>query len=117
MRTQVENLVVNQPLSKGALDFRFPEHTLVVYSPPERPDHQRVVLWGADNRPAKEIEGPTDIPGYKEAKDEFKAGQNPGKANVKPRSPAMILWINLALIVVIAAVFLIYRNRQRREDQ
>lgn len=44
--TTVTDLRVNQPLSKGALDFRFPENATVVFGPPERPDHQRVVLWG-----------------------------------------------------------------------
>ncbi len=65
--TSVTDLKVNEDLSPGALDFRFPEDALVIYSPPLSPTRQRVVLWGPDNLPRKEITNSHDIPGFEEA--------------------------------------------------
>ena len=65
--TSVTDLKVNEDLSPGALDFRFPEDALVIYSPPLSPTRQRVVLWGPDNLPRKEITNMHDIPGFEEA--------------------------------------------------
>ena len=65
--TSVTDLKVNEDLSPGALDFRFPEDALVIYSPPLSPTRQRVVLWGPDNLPRKEITNRHDIPGFEAA--------------------------------------------------
>ena len=65
--TSVTDLKVNEDLSPGALDFRFPEDALVIYSPPLSPTRQRVVLWGPDNLPRKDITNRHDIPGFEEA--------------------------------------------------
>ena len=65
--TSVTELKVNEDLSPGALDFRFPEDALVIYSPPLSPTRQRVVLWGPDNLPRKEITNRHDIPGFEAA--------------------------------------------------
>ena len=65
--TSVTDLKVNEDLSPGALEFQFPEDALVVYSPPLLPTRQRVVLWGPDNLPRKEITNSGDIPGFDEA--------------------------------------------------
>lgn len=120
-RTEVEDLVVNEPLSRDAFAFRFPENTLVAYYPPVSPDKQRVVLWGPENRPAKEIEGPGDVPGVKEATEALKAGQFPGTAapsqaplNSESRSLSLLLWLNVAGILAIVAAFMLQRRRQRK---
>jgi hypothetical protein len=65
--TSVTDLKVNEDFSPGAIDFRFPEDALVIYSPPLSPTRQRVVLWGPDNLPRKEITNMHDIPGFAEA--------------------------------------------------
>jgi hypothetical protein len=65
--TSVTDLKVNEDLSPGALDFRLPEDALVIYSPPLSPTRQRVVLWGPDNLPRKEITNMHDIPGFEAA--------------------------------------------------
>jgi len=65
--TSVTDLKVNKDLSPGALEFQFPEDALVIYSPPLLPTWQRVVLWGPDNLPRKEITNSRDIPGFDEA--------------------------------------------------
>jgi hypothetical protein len=65
--TSVTDLKVNEDFSPGAIDFRFPGDALVIYSPPLSPTRQRVVLWGPDNLPRKEITNRHDIPGFEEA--------------------------------------------------
>lgn len=52
-------LVVNEELPEGALDFRFPENTLVRY--PVENGQRRVALWGADNRPVRFLNGTEEI--------------------------------------------------------
>jgi tetratricopeptide (TPR) repeat protein len=46
-------LSVNSPLSDDAFDFRFPENMVVHQTMPDK--STKVIIWGADNKPAREF--------------------------------------------------------------
>jgi len=60
VRAVVTRLEVNQPLSSKALAFQFPKFAQVVYDPPINGKY-KVVVWGDNNRPLREIFGPADL--------------------------------------------------------
>jgi hypothetical protein len=110
-KTTVTDLTVNEPLSPNALAFRFPPNALVVYSPPETPTRQRVVLWGQDNQPAKEINSATDLPGFEEARRQSElteSGQPPTNVN-------WILILNGVGVILLGIVLVLrtFRTRSR----
>jgi len=114
--TSVSNLKINEPLSPGALDFQFPEHALVIYSPPQTPTQQRVVLWGAANMPSKEIKGAVDLPGFEEAQK--KAQQQPGmNGTVQPfrREGSWLLIANILGIVVLCVIYITRKLRAKQQ--
>ncbi len=61
VRTVVTSLKVNEPLSSGALAFHFPRFAQVVYLPAVD-GRYKVVVWGDEDKPLREIFGPDDVP-------------------------------------------------------
>ena len=111
--THVKDLVVNAPLSNDALDFRFPEHALVV-GPRVSPTEQRVVLWGPNNRALKEVNSPKDLPGYKEAQEAAAGGSDTeARASRSGGVRRWLLWGNLVVIGCLA-VWAGFRRGGRR---
>jgi hypothetical protein len=116
--SHVENLVVNQPLSDQALDFRFPEGVLVRYDPPIDPSRRRVVLWGKDNTPAKEIEKAQDIPGLTKLLAE---SPSPGVpvgvpgSEPTPGGYSALWWSNIGAIVLIVGLVVVSKRKKRQE--
>jgi hypothetical protein len=60
VRTVVTSLKVNEPLSSGALAFHFPKFAQVTYLPAVD-GRYKVVVWGDENKPLREIFGPDDV--------------------------------------------------------
>ena len=52
--TQIVDAQINEPLAEDALTFRFPEYALVKHLPAVN-GLNKIELWGADDRPIKEI--------------------------------------------------------------
>jgi hypothetical protein len=117
---RVENLKVNDAVSPTAFDFRFPPNVLVVQTPAERPDLQKVTLWGPDNRPAKEIRSPADIPGFDEARmrDPLRPATSiaDDAQNGSSSLRSVVIAVNLAAIVVFAA-YLAWRRARRNHKE
>jgi hypothetical protein len=60
-RFVVTTIVVNQPLPKDALEFRFPNNAVVTKILDNNKSKVEAWLWGPDNRPAKRIRSPKDL--------------------------------------------------------
>lgn len=58
----ISNLRTNEEVTDEDFNFTFPEHAQVTFDPPLNPQYRRVVLWGPDGKPAKEILSMADIP-------------------------------------------------------
>ena len=58
-RMVARDVVVNAPLPADALDFHFPENVVVRELVPGR--EKRILLWGPDDQPKKEIEKMDDL--------------------------------------------------------
>jgi hypothetical protein len=62
--TDVKVLALNQPLAEDALSFHFPKDVQVIDSRTSTVTTNTVFLWGADDKPVKEIKSLEDLPGY-----------------------------------------------------
>jgi len=60
VRTVVTSLKVNEPLSSGASAFHFPKFAQVTYLPAVD-GRYKVVVWGDENKPLREIFEPNDL--------------------------------------------------------
>lgn len=106
LATSVEVKHVNEPLSADALDFRFPPNTLVIVGPPVTPDHQKVLLWGAENQPLREIQSDDDLAEYATP-----IGPKRDVVIDTAPKPRTLLWINLTVIVAIVIALIVNRKR------
>ena len=61
-RFVVTKLVVNQPLPKDALDFRFPNNALATKILDAKKSKAEAWLWGPNNKPIKRIRSGRDLP-------------------------------------------------------
>jgi hypothetical protein len=120
--TRVRAVKTGPVVDQDALAFRFPKDVLVRYDPPLGPSKRKVVLWGPDNKPAKEIGTPHDIPGFDELRrqtlgDAVAAGDAATPHAQDPRSGArsVIVWINIA--VLLAAIGAIAWRVKHRGSQ
>ncbi len=95
MTAKVSKIVVNRPLSPDAFDFKFPENVQVVHRP--KNGKARVQLWGADNKPIREIRSPADLLG-----DGQQAGQ-PGK-NLSG------WYVAIAAVILLSIVFVLRKR-------
>jgi hypothetical protein len=100
---QIHLKKINQPLSTKAFDFIFPKDSLVSENPLIK-GNVKVWLWGADNKPLREILSPDDL-----LLGDPTASPSQTRGN----------WVRLILILggtilIIIAVIKILRNRKKR---
>lgn len=103
IRGTVRSVRVNQPLSDDAFAFAFPENARVMHEPPVN-GRRRVQLWGADNRPIKEIRGVEDIP--------LEPEEQSGDAWLSPTARAWL--VILAIVNAVLIGFMFWRRAHRR---
>ena len=79
-------LSVNSPLPADAFDFRFPEN-MIVNQTVSKNEPDRLLLWGPDNKPAKEFKNLEEFDKYVEKKNFEKLSQRVEK-NRSSKKPA-----------------------------
>jgi hypothetical protein len=104
MTAVVDDLVVNTSLSKDAFAFSFPENVQVVHPPVD--GKSRVVLWGSNNQPLREIRTHADLAvAAEEPHDNLERLGRPGWF--------WTLLLSNAMVILFLALVLIWRRRRR----
>ncbi|MFO7905659.1 MAG: hypothetical protein R6U98_23580 [Pirellulaceae bacterium] len=98
------DLVVNQTLSPDAFDFRFPENSLVVYAAGAAGGQRKAQLWGADNKPVKEITSPGDLPPGVPSPPQVDTGELPARA--------LLVGGGFVLLLILSVI--LYRRRSMK---
>lgn len=94
---------VNEPLEPDALSFRFPEYALVEHRPAVN-GRTKVELWGADDKPIKEIvDEVEDLKEFLHLAPRFAEGQS--------NSNRKWFWVLIAGVITVASVIWFRRRK------